>query len=208
MKVVHCPCGTDVAGETDDELVANVEAHIAPTTPSRPGSTRASRSSRWRTSTSAPVVADSKGRERAPSLPGARRPPHCRMQASRWSLRRRRVARSARSRARRGRPSSRASRARRAPARAGGRPSSPGTRSAPAAAPTGRPRGRGEIGGSRATNAPGEEHDHCADLVPDDRAEADADAAPDARADDRAEQEPGRSPLESAYGMSRSDRQT
>jgi hypothetical protein len=29
MKVVHCPCGTDVAGETDDELVGNVEAHIA-----------------------------------------------------------------------------------------------------------------------------------------------------------------------------------
>jgi Protein of unknown function (DUF1059) len=29
MKVVHCPCGTDIAGETDDELVANVEAHVA-----------------------------------------------------------------------------------------------------------------------------------------------------------------------------------
>jgi predicted small metal-binding protein len=29
MKVVHCPCGTDVAGETDDELVENVEEHIA-----------------------------------------------------------------------------------------------------------------------------------------------------------------------------------
>jgi hypothetical protein len=29
MKVVHCPCGTDVQGETDDELVANVEQHIA-----------------------------------------------------------------------------------------------------------------------------------------------------------------------------------
>jgi hypothetical protein len=29
VKVVHCPCGKDVAGETDDELVANVEAHIA-----------------------------------------------------------------------------------------------------------------------------------------------------------------------------------
>jgi Protein of unknown function (DUF1059) len=28
MKVVHCPCGTDVQGETDDELVANVEQHI------------------------------------------------------------------------------------------------------------------------------------------------------------------------------------
>jgi hypothetical protein len=29
MKVVHCPCGTDVAGETDEELVTNVEAHLA-----------------------------------------------------------------------------------------------------------------------------------------------------------------------------------
>ena len=28
MKVVHCPCGTDVSGETDDEIVANVEQHI------------------------------------------------------------------------------------------------------------------------------------------------------------------------------------
>ncbi len=27
-KVVHCPCGTDVKGETDDELVANVEQHV------------------------------------------------------------------------------------------------------------------------------------------------------------------------------------
>ena len=28
MKVVHCPCGTNVQGETDDELVENVEAHL------------------------------------------------------------------------------------------------------------------------------------------------------------------------------------
>jgi hypothetical protein len=28
MKVVHCPCGQDVEGETDDQLVQNVEAHI------------------------------------------------------------------------------------------------------------------------------------------------------------------------------------
>ena len=28
MKVVHCPCGTDVSGETDDELVAAVEQHV------------------------------------------------------------------------------------------------------------------------------------------------------------------------------------
>jgi len=27
-KVVHCECGTDVRGESDDELVANVEAHV------------------------------------------------------------------------------------------------------------------------------------------------------------------------------------
>ena len=29
MKVVHCPCGKDVEGETDDQLVAAVEAHVA-----------------------------------------------------------------------------------------------------------------------------------------------------------------------------------
>ncbi len=29
MKVVHCPCGVDVEGESDDDLVENVEAHIA-----------------------------------------------------------------------------------------------------------------------------------------------------------------------------------
>ena len=28
MKVVHCECGTDVEAETDDELVAKVEAHV------------------------------------------------------------------------------------------------------------------------------------------------------------------------------------
>ena len=28
MAVVHCPCGQDVEGATDDELVANVEEHI------------------------------------------------------------------------------------------------------------------------------------------------------------------------------------
>jgi predicted small metal-binding protein len=28
MKVVHCECGTDVQGETDDELVAAVEGHV------------------------------------------------------------------------------------------------------------------------------------------------------------------------------------
>ncbi|MGI8631890.1 MAG: DUF1059 domain-containing protein [Solirubrobacterales bacterium] len=27
-KVIHCPCGTDVQGETDDELVAAVEQHV------------------------------------------------------------------------------------------------------------------------------------------------------------------------------------
>ena len=29
VKVVHCPCGANVEGETDDALVENVEAHIA-----------------------------------------------------------------------------------------------------------------------------------------------------------------------------------
>ncbi len=29
MKVVHCPCGKDVEGESDDQLVTNVQEHIA-----------------------------------------------------------------------------------------------------------------------------------------------------------------------------------
>ena len=27
-QVIHCECGTDLQGESDDELVANVEEHI------------------------------------------------------------------------------------------------------------------------------------------------------------------------------------
>jgi predicted small metal-binding protein len=27
-KVVHCECGTSVQGQSDDELVENVEAHV------------------------------------------------------------------------------------------------------------------------------------------------------------------------------------
>ncbi len=37
MKVVHCPCGKDVEGETDDELVTNVEAHVAEAHPDMVG---------------------------------------------------------------------------------------------------------------------------------------------------------------------------
>lgn len=29
MKVVHCPCGENVEGATDDEVVTHVEGHIA-----------------------------------------------------------------------------------------------------------------------------------------------------------------------------------
>jgi hypothetical protein len=29
VKVLHCPCGENVEGETDDALVENVEAHIS-----------------------------------------------------------------------------------------------------------------------------------------------------------------------------------
>ena len=36
-KVVHCTCGTDVRGESDDELVANVEAHVAERHPEMQG---------------------------------------------------------------------------------------------------------------------------------------------------------------------------
>ena len=37
MKVVHCPCGVDVKGESDDKLVENVEAHIAKDHPEQVG---------------------------------------------------------------------------------------------------------------------------------------------------------------------------
>jgi predicted small metal-binding protein len=37
MKVVHCPCGTDVQGETDEDLVAAVKAHIKEEHPDRVG---------------------------------------------------------------------------------------------------------------------------------------------------------------------------
>ena len=36
-KVIHCPCGTDVTGETDDELVAAVERHVREQHPDRVG---------------------------------------------------------------------------------------------------------------------------------------------------------------------------
>ena len=38
MKVVHCPCGVNVEGETDDALVANVNAHIDEDHPEMAGS--------------------------------------------------------------------------------------------------------------------------------------------------------------------------
>jgi len=37
-KQVNCPCGETVSGETDDELVANVEEHIQDKHPDMVGS--------------------------------------------------------------------------------------------------------------------------------------------------------------------------
>jgi hypothetical protein len=37
MKVVHCPCGTNVEGESDEQLVANVNQHIADDHPEMAG---------------------------------------------------------------------------------------------------------------------------------------------------------------------------
>ena len=37
MQVVHCPCGVDVEGESDDQLVENVQAHIAADHPEQVG---------------------------------------------------------------------------------------------------------------------------------------------------------------------------
>lgn len=36
-KVVNCPCGTTVRGDSDDELVANVEAHVQESHPDMVG---------------------------------------------------------------------------------------------------------------------------------------------------------------------------
>jgi predicted small metal-binding protein len=37
MKVVHCECGTDVQGETDDDIVAKVEQHVREAHPEMEG---------------------------------------------------------------------------------------------------------------------------------------------------------------------------
>ena len=37
MKVVHCPCGVNVEGETDDQIVAHVQAHIESDHPEQVG---------------------------------------------------------------------------------------------------------------------------------------------------------------------------
>jgi predicted small metal-binding protein len=37
MKVVHCPCGTDVEAETEDELVTKVENHVQESHPEMVG---------------------------------------------------------------------------------------------------------------------------------------------------------------------------
>ena len=29
MKVVHCPCGTNIEAQDDDEIVQKVQAHVA-----------------------------------------------------------------------------------------------------------------------------------------------------------------------------------
>jgi hypothetical protein len=47
-KVVNCECGHTVRGETDDELVAGVEAHIRQDHPEMVGQSRAMTSSGWR----------------------------------------------------------------------------------------------------------------------------------------------------------------
>jgi hypothetical protein len=36
-KVIHCPCGTDIQGQTDDQLVAAVEQHVQEKHPDRIG---------------------------------------------------------------------------------------------------------------------------------------------------------------------------
>jgi hypothetical protein len=37
VKIVHCPCGVDVEGETEDAIVEAVEEHIASDHPEMAG---------------------------------------------------------------------------------------------------------------------------------------------------------------------------
>ena len=53
---VDCPCGETIRGETDDELVSNVEQHVQDDHPDRSGPCRASRSWGW------PRPSDGEGR--------------------------------------------------------------------------------------------------------------------------------------------------
>ena len=39
-KLINCPCGETVRGETDDELVQNAEAHIQEKHPEMVGTSR------------------------------------------------------------------------------------------------------------------------------------------------------------------------
>ena len=36
-KLINCPCGATIRGETDDELVANAEAHVRDAHPDQVG---------------------------------------------------------------------------------------------------------------------------------------------------------------------------
>ena len=36
-KLINCPCGATIRGETDDELVANAEAHVRDAHPDQEG---------------------------------------------------------------------------------------------------------------------------------------------------------------------------
>jgi hypothetical protein len=37
MKAVHCPCGETIEGESDEQLVANVQEHIGADHPEQVG---------------------------------------------------------------------------------------------------------------------------------------------------------------------------
>ncbi len=37
MKLLQCPCGEEITGTDDDELVANTQAHLAQVHPERAG---------------------------------------------------------------------------------------------------------------------------------------------------------------------------
>ena len=80
-KAVDCPCGQTLRGETDDELVTNVEAHVRSDHPDMVATMTRDKILEMAHDACAfrakAVLSRGRSRARAPAGPGARRgPPH------------------------------------------------------------------------------------------------------------------------------------